>query len=635
MTPSDWNIIRIAASVLSFFIGITFAFASHHVISIAFVSIGILFLFVDYAHAMAANLRRMLKSEGSISVRQTGNSISGTVFRTVMKKSFFKRLDHDIRDTVLSGTVQSGHLENPLTVSRRVIMIFVFSIIPSSLIAVSGIIVLESPLFAAVMLVPFLILLYPKISRKMQSADSSSGYDRDLAYFLSYLHITHISKTGIYQSMTDLIDRRIFPAVEKDARMLLRWVEFDGMPEIDAINKLANSHANKVFQTFLFAYFDLSVSNPNNLDTFISHAASNEFEKAVNAEKKALDDASGIFVMGGLAMIMVPVLLVIMSFAVPDADIIGLVGLVVMVLPLLFTCFVIGGYRKKNDVDLRWSRLSMLGLIAIIPCYIMTSDMLTSLSLGIAITCLMNGNHVSRQISYTRSAVNGFPIFLRDFIEKHKTNPNFIVSLKKIFEYDLEKKYGRFSDVIDDIRTDMHVIPFEKQDVFFNSDIRSERLRMMMFVLQSIFDGGYKTTISSLERLHSFSVDVIKIKNQIDSTLRVSSVMLLVSPLIFFVTLSALSTIMLSFTEYMPDIPKGLDVDSDALKYFERFDISSILSAMSPAVFVMSICSGIIVSRVAYSSFVATTPMGICMSVAFVIFLMWDLFFDAIAAMMI
>ena len=195
----------------------------------------------------------------------------------------------------------------------------------------------------------------------------------------------------------------------------------------------------------------------------------------------------------------------------------------------------------------------------------------------------------------------------------------------------MEKKYGAFSEMLHNIQNNLNVFSDKKHNVFFNSQIDSERLRMMMFVLQSIFDGGHRSSVSGLERLHSFSEKTIAIKNSMDDTLRISSVLLLFAPLIFFITLSGISTLMLSFTEHVPTIPERIHLDASTAKYFQKFDVSSILSAMKPAIFVMSICSGIIISRVAYSSFLATLPMGICMSIAFVIFVGWNFFFDSIS----
>ena len=626
----NWHALQVPLSLLFFFIGITFGFTDSFVVSIIFVSVAASILFLNYGISGISHIRKSFEYH-TLSVKQSKNSVFGILIARLMNKSFFKKLDSDIRNTILSGSIRAGHLQNPVEISRKTILAFVLSIPIFATVAFVGIILFDQIIFASLIAMPLLVLLYPRFSNLLLFADSSSGYDQDIAYFLSYLHIAHIGKMNLYDSMINLIDRTIFPAIERDAKMLQRWVEFDGTSESFAINRLANEHANNTFKTFLFAYFDISQSNPPGLNDFIKKTASIEFKNTIASDEKSIGKISTIFVFGGIALIMVPALLIMMSFAVPEANIIEMVSITILVTPLLFTVVALFMYHKQSDFEMSFRKSSLLGLCVIVPCYVVTSDILTSVSLGLAITCVINGMHVSHQISFIRSKVDGFVPFLRDLIERRKVDSNFVVSLKKIFLYDMEKKYGMFSEILHDIQYNMNIFSDKKHNVFFNPQINSERLRMMMFVLQSIFDSGHRSSVSGLEGLHSFSEKTIAIKNRMDDTLRMSSILLLFSPLIFFITLSAISTLMLSFTEHVPAIPAGMNLDASTTKYFQKFDVSSILSAMKPAIFVMSLCSGIIISRVAYSSFLATLPMGICMSIAFVIFVGWDFFFDTIS----
>ena len=618
--------------MLFFFIGIIFGFTDNYVISFIFLSSAIVVLFLNYEISCILHICKSLAPH-TLSVKQPRNSIFGILFAKLMTESLFIKLDKNIRNTILSGSIKAGELQNPIKISRKFIIVFVMCVPICAVTSLFGVILFQQILFLLFLLIPFFVLLLPTISNMLSFADSSSGYDKDLAYFLSYLHISHIGKMNLYGSMIHLLGHCIFPAIERDAKMLQRWVVFDGVPEFFAIKRLANNHANKTFRDFLLAYADTSKSRPQNLDDFIANAASKEFEKTISSDEKGIGKISTIFVFGGIAMIMVPALLIMMSFAVPDADIIGMVSMIILVIPILFTALSILMFNKKSDFTTSIQKLSVLGLVLIVPIYIVTSDVLMSLSIGITITCIINGRHVSRQIFTIRSTVNGFVPFVKDLIDRRETDSNFVTSLKTIFKYDMKKKYGRFSDVLYGVRDDLDIFSDKKRDIFLNSKINSERLKMMMFVLQTIFDSGHKSTTYSLGRLHSFSERTIEIKNKIDDALKISSLLLLFSPLIFFITLSGISSLMLSFTEHIPTLPENIPIDVSSSKYFQKFDISSILTAMKPAIFVMSVCSGIVMSRVAYSSFLATLPLGICMLIASIIFVGWDFFFDTITFM--
>lgn len=618
--------------MLFFFIGTIFGFTDNYVTSFIFLSSAIVFLFLNYGISGILHIRKSLIPH-TLSVKQSRNSILGILFTKLMTKSLFIQLDKNIRNTVLSGSVKAGELQNPIKTSRKFIIIFVICIPICAVSSLLGIMLFQQILFLLLLGIPFFVLLLPKISNMLSFADSSSGYDKDLAYFLSYLHISHIGKMNLYTSMIHLLGHSIFPAMERDAKMLQRWVVFDGVPEFFAIKRLAADHANKTFRDFLLAYSDTAKSRPQNLDDFIANTASKEFEKTISSDEKGIGKISTIFVFGGIAMIMVPALLIMMSFAVPNADIIEMVSMIILVIPILFTVLSILMFNRKSDFTTSIQKLSILGLVPIIPIYIVTSDVLMSISIGMTITCIINGRHVSRQISVIRSTVNGFVPFVKDLIDRRETDSNFVTSLKTIFKYDMEKKYGRFSDVLYGVRSDLEVFSDNKHDIFLNSNINSERLKMMMFVLQTIFDSGHKSNTYSLGRLHSFSERTIEIKNKMDDTLKMSSFLLLFSPLIFFIILSGISSLMLSFTEHIPTLPENIPIDISSSKYFQKFDISSILTAMKPAIFVMSVCSGVVISRVAYSSFLATLPMGMCMLIASIIFVGWDFFFDIITSM--
>lgn len=628
---SNQQMLQISICIMSFFVGIVFAPTDMYEVSLIFVSVGALFLFLGYLVFGINYIRELLKPR-TVSVKRPRNSILGMIYGLVMRYNFFKKLDNYSRNVVLSGSGKSGILLNPVKVARQIIIAFVCSIPIFVVSSVVCAVLFNQPLFALLSLSPFAILLYPQISNMLQSSESTSGYDKDLAYFLSYLHISHLGvQMSIYSSMIRLIGTGIFPAIENNAVMLKRWVKFNGMTEISAINKLANSHANKTFQSFLFAYFDISKSNPPGLDDYISKTASAEFEKSIISDEKGIGKISTIFVFGGMALIMVPALLVMMSFAVPESDIIGMVANVILVTPIIFTVLAILMYRKKSDYSVKVYPQSLVGMVLFVPFFIITPDVLLAISAGFTVTCMINGIFVSRQMGIISSTVNGFVPFVRDLIERRKVDSNFVTSLKKIFEYDMQKKYGHFSTVLYNVKRDMTFFSDKKHDVFFNGNVTSERLKMMLFVLQSVFDGGHKSTVSSLERLHYFSERAVLIKNKTEDTLKMSSLLLLMAPLIFFIVLSAISTLMSSFTSNIPEIPAGINIDASTSKYFEKFDTSVILSAMKPAIFVMSVCSGITMSKVAYQSFSATLPLGICMGICTVIFVGWDYFFEVIS----
>jgi len=188
-----------------------------------------------------------------------------------------------------------------------------------------------------------------------------------------------------------------------------------------------------------------------------------------------------------------------------------------------------------------------------------------------------------------------------------------------------------FSEILEDVRARLYEITYTKKDLFYDPNLSSKRLRLMMFILQIVFDGGYATSTSSLERVYNFSVKLNFIKNKIDDSLKTSSMLLFFAPLMFFVSMVGLSSILMSFTVGMPDSTSVLSFDPKYASFLIKPDFGQLLDALKPALVIMSVCSGLVISRVTYATFFATLPLGLSLVITFVILVGWDFFFDVIS----
>jgi len=62
-----------------------------------------------------------------------------------------------------------------------------------------------------------------------------------------------------------------------------------------------------------------------------------------------------------------------------------------------------------------------------------------------------------------------------------------------------------------------------------------------------------------------------------------------------------------------------------------KINEDSRIESMKPVVFLMSIFSGVVISRIAHQTFLATAPVGVCMGVCFVILVGWGYFFEVLS----
>ncbi len=630
LKPLSNHMEMVLVSVLLMFLAVVFGIVGNLVITVLLLVAVIFLLFLPNIRSSLLHVKQSLAKK-TISAKKQKQSIIGMMHGYLIRYDFFSNMSKNMRQTTLSGAISSGSLASPFDTSKNIIIVFAISAFVSIVVSVVGIFLFGEFLFLASLLVPFVVRLYPYISNSLMTSDMASFYDSELAYFLAYLQISFLSGFGLYDSMKRFVGKNILESVERDAATLKKWIDLDGYAESVAINRLAENHSHKIFQSFLFSYCDISKSNPHGLENFIAQTADDEFEKITVADERKIGKISSVFIYGAMAMIMAPVMMLTMMFMQANSDTIHLITYAIFLIPVAFTMFVFLSNNSKSDVVLDFQKYSLFGLTAGIPWYVITNDILTSIALSMCIVFVYNGKHVQGQISQWRSKADGFPVFVRDLIERYKVDSNFVVSIKKLLKSQNNKKrYGLFHEILDDVNARLYFITDKSQDLFYDHALPSKRIRLLMFILQTVFDGGHHSSVSSLERIHRFSVKLNSIKNKIDDSLRMSSVILFAAPSIFFLAMLGLSAMLMSFTVNIPDVSGMIFFNSETAQFFVKPNYSELLLALKPAVFIMSFCAGLVISRVAYTSLVATMPIGICMGMAFVILAGWNFFFDVI-----
>ncbi len=614
-------------SCVLLFVGVILGIAGDIVPSLAVICVGAAMLFVPN---IDTRWLPQISIGKTIVVQRPKQSILGMIYSKLLRLEFFASMSHNIRQTSLGGAISTGQLVSPGTTSRQIVLAFIIALFIAGTISVMGVVLFTEPLFLISFAIPVLVRAYPYLSNVLNSSDVSSKYDSELAYFLAYLQISTMSGFGLFDSMMRIAGKGIIHAIEKDTAMLKKWIKLDGYTESMAINRLATKHVHKTFQLFLYSYYEISKSNPSGLNDYVSNAADSEFVKITERDERRVGKFSNVFMLGAMAMIMAPVMLLVMMFIETSSITIQYIMVTIFAIPIIFTLYVFVSSSSISDVKLYSTKLSILGVIPGIIWYGTYNDAPSAVSLAVAIPCIWNGLLVSNQIARWRSAADGFPVFIRDLIERIKVDANFIVSISKVVHGTNQAKYGRFADIVNTIRTRQYVVSDVQQPMFYDDTLNSRRLQMLLFILETVFDGGHKKSISSLERIYRFSVKLNEIKNSADDALKMSSVLLFAASPIFFVTMLGLSSMLISFTSNIPDISHISGINAESMKLFERPDYSGVLYALKPAVMIMSVCAGVIVSRVAYSSLIATLPVGICTSISFVILAGWEVFFDII-----
>ena len=574
----------------------------------------------------------------TITITQPKQSLTGTIYQNLMDTKVVQKVSDDTKQVAISGSIKTGELAKPYKLAKQVAIAFILSIFIAGAVTTIGILFVGDVLFALSWLIPVIIIMIPRLNIMFGTSAVMTNYDAEFAYFLAYLQVSSLLGFSLYNTMLRLIGKNIIVSSEKDAVILKKLVNADGYSETMALNKLAEKHTHEPFKSFLYGYDEIAQSNPTSLDQYVTRTAEEEFDKIVAKDESKVGKISAMFTYGAMAMIMIPVLLMIMMFIQSEVGSIEMITLVIYVIPILFTVFVYIRNPTTQDGKYNTKNMAFIGVIPGIAWFIIGSfvelpfgiyaDALSAVSLMIAIPCLINGKHVDKQLAIWNSTVSGFPRFARDLTERLKVEPNFIKSVEKIIlAPKAEARYGSFASIINDIKVRQFMVSDKKLPIFYDDNLGSKRLKLFMFIMEAVMDGGQKKSIKAVERIYEFSSKLIKIKNSLDSTLKLSSILLYIAPIAFFFTMMGLVTVLSSFASNTPDFTNlPPEAKAELGLFINAPDLSASLDTFKPAVLIMSFCAGTVISRLVYSTLKATLSIGITMFVSFIILAGWDIF---------
>ena len=589
--------------------------------------------------ARSAGERRRPARTGAMPIRAKkidAQSVIGALHARLIKYSVFAGLEESIKKSEESGATSAGLLRSPSATARNLTVAVAVSIPAAAAVCIAGILTANLVLLAAAGL-PAVLLLYPRISNMTHSSDVTALYESEMAYFLAYLQVATMSGLSLYQAMIRLAASRILESIAHDTAILRKWIELDGMSEQDAIRRLALQHAYDPMQKFFLDYADTARSHPVGLTAYVGDLADREFAVIVKKDEDKIGKISATFMMGAMGMIMLPVMMIMLMFVVSSQDAVGGVAMMIFAMPVLFTVYAMVSHKGKPDIALGRPptvRTAIAAAIAGAASFVALGDILVTAAVAGAAACIVNGMAVSSELGAWRSRIDGFPAWIHDMIERCAADANFLVALRKTViadEAEMKKKMGGFAEICRGIRYRMARISDRKYDVIYDSSISSKRLRLLLFIAQTVYDGGFGQSVDALVRIKGFAISLNEIKNRMDDTLRTSSLLLYAAPVVLFVAMVGISSLMLSITSKLPDTDTLGGVSLGGLG--SPPELSSLFDALKPAILLMSACSGIVVAKTAYYTVRATMPAGVTLCCAAVILAGWDFFFGVIEQM--
>lgn len=406
-------------------------------------------------------------------------------------------------------------LTAPITVAAIVLLYF-FKWLPLILLV-------PAPVYVMIgfMLVP-----------SMRAGERASGLEREMPFASAYITVMATGGISPYMSMKRLSKVELMPAMQKEAREIMRDVEIFGIDPLSALEKAAVTHPLDVYRDFISGYASTVITGGD-----ISHfleAKTHDIFKARSVRIKAAAERLGMLLE---SFIIVMVLMSLCFYILFSVDAIYSTGISMYSTMILYTyvfapmisvvfIYLAHGMQPKSPIT-EWRPYkiaAMSGALAFLLFFFLTgfggmfpisalSAIQSAVDLPVAVAlCLVVATAPpslvqSRLARKRMNTEKGIASFLRDLTEVRKTG----MAPEKCIEQLSKRNYGEFSKDLERISSQLSWgIPLREVFEDFMKRTKSWLSQIVIFLLVEAIDvgGGTIGMIESLTRFNNMTQEV-------------------------------------------------------------------------------------------------------------------------------
>jgi flagellar protein FlaJ len=377
------------------------------------------------------------------------------------------------------------------------------------------------------------------------ASDRSIGLERELPFAAAYISVMSSGGIAPYDSFRRLTEVNLMPAMNREARDIVKDVEIFGVDPLSALDMAAKKTPLDLFKDFLGGYASTVIIG-GDIGHFLERKAEDIF-KARALRVKAAAERLGMLletfiiveVMMSLCFYILFAVNNLQTGATPTAapsDISQYSGMLLYTFiftPMLSVMFIYLAHSMQTKTpvtDMRPYKLWAVSSVVAIVVFVLLTNLLGAAQLPlitqlqtigmdlpvvVAVSLFISAAppaflHI--KLSKTKSSMEqGVASFLRDLTEVRKTG----LSPEKCIESLSKRDYGAFSKELRKISSDISWgVPIKKVMTDFLHRTRSWLVQIVMFLLVETIDvgGGTIAMIDSLARFNNMTQEVEKEK---------------------------------------------------------------------------------------------------------------------------
>ncbi|MEM2937188.1 MAG: type II secretion system F family protein [Candidatus Bathyarchaeia archaeon] len=369
-----------------------------------------------------------------------------------------------------------------------------------------------------------------------RAGERASNLEREMPFAAAYISVMASGGIAPYTSFKRLAEVELMPAMQSEAREIIKDVEIFGIDPLTAIENAAKRNPLDVFRDFLAGYASTVIIG-GDIGHFLERKAEDIFKTRAMRVKAAAERLGMLLETFIIVMVLMSLCFYILFsvesiYSVGISMYSGVILYTYLFTPMLSLMFIYLAHSmqpKTPVVEMRpYKVFGICSLVGILLLLLLTSffgymeipffsSLQTIIDLPVAIAIALfvataPAAVVHHRVSSKKASVEqGINSFLRDLTEVRKTG----LSPEKCIESLSNRDYGEFSNELRKISSEISWgVPLRKVIMDFVKRTKSWMSQLVMFLLVETIDvgGGTIAMIESLARFNNLTQDVEKEK---------------------------------------------------------------------------------------------------------------------------
>lgn len=402
-----------------------------------------------------------------------------------------------------------------------------------------------SPVFIAINLIWIVMFAYPKIQQTQLSQNRKKKVEEELPSFVIFASVLQGVGIGLYESFQLFKETKLFNAMNSEAQLLKRNVEYFGLSQMEALEEMGRTHRSQLLKNLLLGYTSIWRSG-GDLTLYLENRAEEFFTHLRQRYQTYTNNVSSVVEALVTLLIILPIMIMVVSFVMPGSSLEQITLFATIGLPLLAIIMgvIIASIQPAsfNSIGLDQRTLLVLfgvGMAGGIISYLLLKEVWIALAVGFlvpsAISMILSGRHVKE----VAKLENDLPEFLRDITEYKKIGYDILLAMihlskENIYHSAFAKKLGEVG-----IMLDAGVSPTSSVKA---TEFRSYFGKISFYLLAYIaeFGGGTPKTLETITRFITNAKTVVR---EGKSTISALGMIIFASPVIMAFTAGMIQNI--------------------------------------------------------------------------------------------